>query len=101
MPRGHVRNPKHPIDRGAPASVIAEKFGGVKAFTDALSKVRVARGDRPVSYGTTHRWMVKGSIDARHQPDVNAAAKAEGVKLKPLDYVDTRKPAAPEVEAVA
>lgn len=102
MPRGYSKNPKHPIDRGAPASVIAAKFGGVKKFTDALSEVRQARGEKPVSYGTTHRWLVRGSIDARHQSDVNEAAKLRGVRIKPLDYVDTRKPApAPIVEAEA
>jgi hypothetical protein len=82
MPSGFRRNPIKPIDRGAPASVIANKFGGTVAFANAL-------GRNP---STVHGWIVKGFIP----PELNAAvmkaaAEAEPkVKLKPLDFVDTR-----------
>lgn len=80
MPRGKRTNPKHPIDRGAPASVVAEKFGGLKAFADALE----------LSMSTVHRWLVRGTIDGKYHDAILAAAKGKSVRLKPADFVDTR-----------
>lgn len=79
---GKRRNPKHAIDRGAPASVIADKFGGGSALAAALGK-------RP---STVQRWILKGHIAGDYHADVMAAAKAKAVKIKPTDFVDTRTP---------
>ena len=80
-------NPKRPIDRGAPASVVVAKFGGLSRFAAAIQK--------PPS--TVHRWLVKGHIDGAYHAEIMAAAKVpgnlvDGVRLVPLDFVDTRIP---------
>jgi type I pantothenate kinase len=80
-------NPKRPIDRGAPASVVAAKFGG-------LSRLSAAIGKPP---STVHRWLVKGHIDGAYHGEILAAAQrpgnlVEGAKLVPLDFIDTRMP---------
>jgi type I pantothenate kinase len=80
-------NPKRPIDRGAPASVVVAKFGGLSRFAAAIQK--------PPS--TVHRWLVKGHIDGAYHAEIMAAAKVpgslvEGARLVPLDFVDTRIP---------
>jgi len=80
-------NPKRPIDRGAPASVVAAKFGGLSGLAAAIGK--------PPS--TVHRWLVKGHIDGAYHGEIMAAAQVkgnlvEGAKLVPLDFVDTRAP---------
>lgn len=80
MPRGKRTNPKFPIDRGAPASVVADKFGGLKAFADALG----------LSMSTVHRWLVRGTIDGKHHAAIQDAAKRLNVRMKPADFVDTR-----------
>ena len=94
MPRGKRKNPKYPIDRGAPASVVADKFGGLKAFADALD----------MSMSTVHRWLVRGTIDGKHHDAIQAAAKRLNVRMKPADFVDTRpadqRPQPVELEAV-
>jgi hypothetical protein len=79
---GKRRNPKHTIDRGAPASVIADKFGGGSALARALGK-------QP---STVQRWILKGHIAGDYHAAVNDAAKRLNIKLKPTDFVDTRKP---------
>jgi len=83
-------NPKRPIDRGAPASVVAAKFGG-------LSRLSVAIGKPP---STVHRWLVKGHIDGAYHAEIMAAAQVpgnlvDGAKLVPLDFIDTRVPQEP------
>ena len=80
-------NPKRPIDRGAPASVIAAKFGGLSRFSAAIGK--------PPS--TVHRWLVRGYIDGAYHSEILAAAQVpgnliKGERLVPLDFVDTRIP---------
>jgi len=82
VPRGiyQRKGVKHPIDRGAPASVIAEKFGGLKQFAEAVGMTR----------STVHRWLVRGAIDGRYHLLITNAAQRKGVKLKPADFVDTR-----------
>jgi len=80
LPRGVRTNPKNPIDRGAPASVIADKFGGLKAFATALD----------MAQSSVHRWLVKGTIDGKYHDAIMAAAKARAVRLKATDFVDTR-----------
>ncbi len=80
-------NPKRPIDRGAPASVVAAKFGG-------LSRLSAAIGKPP---STVHRWLVKGHIDGAYHAEIMAAAQVpgnlvDGAKLVPLDFIDTRVP---------
>jgi type I pantothenate kinase len=80
-------NPKRPIDRGAPASVIAAKFGGLSRFSAAVGK--------PPS--TVHRWLVKGHIDGAYHAEIMAAAQVpgnliDGAKLAPLDFIDARLP---------
>jgi type I pantothenate kinase len=83
-----VKNsPKRPIDREAPASVVAAKFGGLSRFSAMIGK--------PPS--TVHRWLVKGYIDGAYHADILAAAQVpgnllEGAKLVPIDFVDTRVP---------
>lgn len=85
--KGRRLNPKMPIDRGAPASVIADKFGGLIKFAQEIGR----------SGSTVHRWLVKGYIDNRYHDEVNAAAKRLNIKIKPTDYIDTRsKPQAAE-----
>src|SRR5689334_4494810 len=78
-------NPKRAIDRGAPASVIAAKFGGLSRFSAAIGK--------PPS--TVHRWLVRGHIGGAYHAEIMAAAQApgslvDGARLVPLDFVDTR-----------
>ncbi len=80
-------NPKRPIDRGAPASIVAAKFGGLTRFSAAIGK--------PPS--TVHRWLVKGHIDGAYHAEIMAAAQLpgtliEGERLLPLDFIDTRRP---------
>jgi type I pantothenate kinase len=80
-------SPKRPIDRGAPASIVAAKFGGLSRFAAAIGK--------PPS--TVHRWLVKGHIDGAYHAEVMAAAQVagnlvEGAKLAPLDFIDVRVP---------
>jgi hypothetical protein len=81
--QGFRDNPKRPIDRGAPASVIAEKFGGTVAFAKALGR----------SPSTVHDWLVHGFIPPKENRAVMEAAQAAEpkVKVKPLDFVDTRE----------
>ena len=74
-----------PIDRSAPASVVAAKFGGLSRFAAALGK----------SPSTVHRWLVKGHIDGGYQGEVMAAAAVPGnlvpgARLVPLDFIDMR-----------
>lgn len=83
MPRGQRKNPVHPIDRGAPASVVADKFGGLTKLADALGMT--APG--------VHRWLRRGTIDGKYHAAILAAAKERGVRVKPADFVDTREPA--------
>jgi len=83
-------NPKRPIDRGAPASVVAAKFGGLSRLSAAICK--------PPS--TVHRWLVKGHIDGAYHAEIMAAAQVpgnlvDGAKLVPLDFIDTRVPQEP------
>ena len=80
MPRGKRNNPKNPIDRGAPPSVIAERFGGLQAFANAIE----------TNKSTVHRWLVRGLIHPRHHQAILEAAAREKVKVKPADFVDTR-----------
>jgi type I pantothenate kinase len=80
-------NPKRPIDRGAPAAIVAAKFGGLTRFSAAIGK--------PPS--TVHRWLVKGFIDGTHYAEIMAAAQVPGnlvagARLVPLDFIDTRRP---------
>jgi len=80
-----ARISKRPIDRGAPASVIASKFGGLSQFAAAIGKTP----------STVHRWLVRGHIDGRYHPEILAAAQvpgnlAPGTTLAPIDFVDTR-----------
>lgn len=80
--RGFRENPKRPIDRGAPASVIVNKFGGTNVLARALNR----------QSSTVHGWIVNGFIPPKYNDDVMAAANEAGVKLKPTDFVDTRTP---------
>ncbi len=78
---------KQPIDRSAPASVVAAKFGGLSRFSAAIG--------RPPS--TVHRWLVRGYIDGAYHADILAAAQTpgnlvDGAKLIPLDFIDMRLP---------
>ena len=78
-------NVKRPIDRGAPAAIIAEKFGGLSRFSAAIGKAP----------STVHRWLVKGHIDGAYHGEIMAAAQlagnlVEGERLLPLDFIDTR-----------
>ncbi len=80
-------NPKRPIDRGAPAAIVAAKFGGLTRFSAAIGK--------PPS--TVHRWLVKGFIDGTYYAEIMAAAQVPGnlvagARLVPLDFIDTRRP---------
>lgn len=80
-------NPKNPIDRGAPASVVVDKFGGLSQFSAAIGKAP----------GTVHRWLVRGHISGAYHAGIMAAAQVpgnlvDGAKLAPLDFVDTRRP---------
>jgi type I pantothenate kinase len=80
-------NPKRPIDRGAPAAVVAAKFGGLSRFSAAIGK--------PPS--TVHRWLVKGYIDGAYHAEIIAAARVpgslvDGARLVPIDFIDTRRP---------
>ena len=76
----------NPIDRSAPASIVAGKFGGLSRFAAAIGK----------SPSTVHRWLVKGHIDGFYHGEVMAAAQVPGnlvagARLLPLDFVDTRR----------
>jgi type I pantothenate kinase len=80
-------NAKRPIDRGAPAAIVAAKFGGLSRFSAAIGK----------SPSTVHRWLVRGYIDGAYHGEIMAAAQikgnlADGEKLVPLDFIDTRGP---------
>lgn len=73
------------IDRTAPASVVAAKFGG-------LSRLAAAIGKSP---STVHRWLVKGHIDGSYHAEILQAARqpgrlVQGAELVPLDFVDVR-----------
>lgn len=68
------------IDREAPASLIAAKFG-------SPSKLAQAIGRTP---STVQRWLVKGHIPSDYHADVIKAAKAGKVALEPIDFVDKR-----------
>jgi type I pantothenate kinase len=77
--------PKQPIDRGAPAAVVAAKFGGLSRFSAAIG--------RPPS--TVHRWLVRGHIDGAHHAEILAAAQLpgnllDGEVLQPIDFIDRR-----------
>jgi type I pantothenate kinase len=77
--------PKRPIDRGAPAAMVAAKFGGLSRFSSAIGK----------SPSTVHRWLVRGHIDGAYHAEILEAAQRPGMllageKLVPLDFVDTR-----------
>jgi type I pantothenate kinase len=79
-------NPKRPIDRGAPAAIVAAKFGGLSRLSAALGK----------SPSTVHRWLVKGHIDGAYHAEIMVASQVPGnlvagEKLVPLDFIDTRK----------
>jgi hypothetical protein len=80
--RGFRENPKRPIDRGAPASVIVTKFGGTNVLARALNR----------QSSTVHGWIVNGFIPPKYNDDVMKAAGEHGVKLKPTDFVDMRSP---------
>lgn len=80
MPKGQRRNPKHPIDRGAPPSIIAERFGGLVKFAGALER----------SPSTVHRWLVRGTFHGDDHAAILAAAERHKVKVKPAELVDTR-----------
>jgi type I pantothenate kinase len=78
-------NPKRPIDRGAPAAIVAAKFGGLSRLSAAIGK----------SPSTVHRWLVKGHIDGAYHAEIMAASQVPGTlvageKLAPLDFIDTR-----------
>lgn len=73
------------IDRDAPASVVAAKFGGLSRFAEAIGK----------SPSTVHRWLVKGHIDGSYHAGILHAAQqpgrlVNGAMLEPLDFVDVR-----------
>lgn len=87
-----TREPKQPIDRGAPASIIADKFGGLSAFCQALTEADPARTYNP---STVHRWLVKGYIDPKYQPTIYRAAELRKVKIKAGDWLDLRTTAQP------
>ncbi len=75
--------PKRPINRTAPASIVAAKFGGLSRFSAAIGK----------SPSTVHRWLVRGYIDGAYHTEILDAAQVpgnlvEGEKLLPLDFVD-------------
>jgi hypothetical protein len=69
---------KHPIDRTKPASIIVEKFSGIKRFCEATG----------YKLGTVHRWLVKGYIDGKYHAHILGCAKAKRIKLGPIDFVD-------------
>ncbi|UAK23470.1 type I pantothenate kinase [Sphingomonas nostoxanthinifaciens] len=82
------------IDRAAPASVVAGKFGGLSRLSAAIGK----------SPSTVHRWLVKGHIDGNYHAEILAAAQVPGnlvagAVLAPLDFVDTRQADAPAASA--
>jgi type I pantothenate kinase len=84
------------IDRAAPASVVAAKFGGLSRFAAAIGK----------SPSTVHRWLVKGHIDGSYHADILAAARepgrlVAGASLAPLDFVDVRSAVVPPPEPLA
>lgn len=68
------------IDEGAPAYLVAMKFGSKTEFARALGKTP----------STSQRWLVNGFIPGEYHSDVIAAAKARGVSLTPTDFVDMR-----------
>ncbi len=72
------------IDREAPASRIAAKFGGVVALARALGKAQ----------STCHRWLVSGFIPSKHQAAVMAAAREKRIKLRADEFIP-----APKVDA--
>lgn len=82
MPASQTRSP---IDRRAPASVVAAKFGGLSRLAGAIGK----------SPSTVHRWLVKGHIDGSHHAAILAAARipgnlVSGAELLPIDFLDAR-----------
>lgn len=76
------RTPKHPVDRGAPASKVVNKFDGISRFCRETG----------FKLGTVHRWLVKGHIDGKYHDTINAAAARLKIRINPLDYVELRKP---------
>lgn len=75
-----MKQPKQPIDRGAPASVIAAKFGGMAAYAREIGRTP----------STVHRWLVNGAIPHNAIPDTNEAAARLGIKIAAAEYVDMR-----------
>lgn len=70
------------IDREAPASRIAAKFGGINALARALNK----------SPSTVYRWIQSGLIPARYQAEVLNVAKALKIKMGPGDFIREQPP---------
>ena len=70
-------NPNPKIDRTKPAFLVAERFGGVVAFANALGKAP----------STCHRWLESGLIPSRHMTAVLEAARERKIKLKAQDFI--------------
>jgi hypothetical protein len=81
------------IDREAPASIVAKKFGNPHKLAQAIKRTP----------STVHNWLLDGFIPHKFHDEVIAAAREQNIKLRPTDFVDVRKfaKAAPEAEADA
>jgi hypothetical protein len=78
------RNPK--IDPEAPASRIAALWGTNSAFARAIGRTP----------STTQRWLEAGAVPSEYHEDIVRAAKRDGKRIKPQDFVDQRIFAAPK-----
>lgn len=65
------------IDRGAPAFLVIERFGGLTKFCDMCRY--------PTS--TAYDWLKKGLIPADHQAHILTIARQHRVRIQPADFV--------------
>lgn len=58
--------------------IIDDLFGGTRKAARAMNK----------KASTIQSWKKAGIIPAKHQPDVLAAGKAEGINISPSDFFE-------------
>ncbi len=71
---------KAPIDKESPAYRVAMKWGSNSAFARAIGR----------THSTTQRWLESGNIPPSEHETIVEAARRDGKKLKPVEFVDAR-----------
>lgn len=67
-------------DTDSPAHRVIMLWGSNSAFARAIGK----------THSTTQRWLINGRIPSAEVAAIVEAAKRDGKKLKPSDFVDAR-----------